>query len=289
MAARGTTEGTRQQRRMCILTALLVVLVAGVVIGLMWSLQRSLIYFPDTFAVPPASQVLTGGEDITLHTCDGLELSAWFAPAAPSVRDRNMAVLVAPGNAGNRQYRSDFAQQLQSRGFAVLLMDYRGYSTNPGHPSEEGLICDGLAAVRALEQLGYPPQRTIYFGESIGGGVVAALLSERPPAGAVFRSPFTELADVGRHHYPWLPVRTILRDRFPVTEHVRQSAVPITVIRAAEDAVIPAELSAEVARAAPHLVAEHVIPTTDHNAPEMFGGVVADLVVELAQVIDEKG
>lgn len=257
----------------------------GGVIGLVWSLQRSLIYHPDTSPVPAAEDVLTGGRDITVHTADGLELEAYFAPPAPEARDRQLAVLVAPGNAANRYNRVGLAEHFQAQGFSVLLMDYRGYSTNPGRPSQDGLILDGHAALDALDHEGFPAERTILFGESIGGGVVAALLAERQPAGAVFRSPFTELADVGRHHYPWLPVRTILRDRFPVLDHVQETAVPIAVIRAQYDSVVPTELSAQVADAAENLVAEHVIDA-DHNDPEMHGTTVAQAVAELADAIN---
>lgn len=272
----------RWPRKILNATAVLV-LAIFVVVVLVWSLQRSMIYFPDTSAVPAAADVLDGGQDLALHTSDGLELEAWFAPASSDAEARNMAVLMVPGNGGNREGRAGLAQHLQDRGFAVLLMDYRGYSTNPGRPSQDGLIRDAEAAVDALEAQGFPPEDIIYFGESVGGGVVADLLENRPPAAAVFRSPFTDLAEVGSHHYPWLPVRTILRDRFPVTDHVSQTEVPITVIRAQSDSVVPAEFSAQVAAAAPNLVEEHIIEDADHNDAVMFGPEIADAIVRLAQ------
>ena len=74
--------------------------------------------------------------------------------------------------------------------------------------------------------------------------MVAALQARTPPAGLVLRSPFTELADVGAHHYPWLPVRLILRDRFEVVRHLASSSVPTTVIYGDRDSIVPAELSA---------------------------------------------
>ena len=89
----------------------------------------------------------------------------------------------------------------------------------------------------ALTDLGYAPGRTIYFGESLGTGVVAALHARTPPAGLVLRSPFTELADVGAHHYPWLPVRLIL-DRFEVVRHLASSSVPTTVIYGDRDSIV---------------------------------------------------
>jgi pimeloyl-ACP methyl ester carboxylesterase len=167
-------------------------------------------------------------------------------------------------------------------------MDYRGYGGNPGTPSEEGLAADALAAVKALEALGYPPYRLIYFGESLGTGVVAALQARRPPAGIVLRSPFTELAAVGAHHYRFLPVRALLRDRFPVVEHLSSSRVPVSVIYAARDSVVPSVLSERVADTAPSLVERAVIEGADHNDPVMFGPRVADVVTRLAREVSQR-
>lgn len=257
-------------------------LVIGVVpVGMLWALQRQLIYFPDARPVPPAAYAIEGARDVTLRTADGLELNAWFIPAA-GTEDTAMAVLVAPGNGGNRAGRARFAEELSSRGMAVLLMDYRGYGGNPGTPSEEGLAADADAAVDALAEQGYPPHQTIYFGESLGSGVVAALQARHPPAGVVLRSPFTELADVGAHHYPWLPVRALLRDQFPVLDHLAGSDVPVTVIYGDRDSVVPTELSARVADEAPALV-ERVVLHADHNEPVMFGPQVAAAVERMAR------
>jgi fermentation-respiration switch protein FrsA (DUF1100 family) len=264
--------------------SLLVVLVIGVVaVGMLWALQRQLIYFPDAGPVPPAADVIEGARDVTLHTADGLELSAWFVPATGN-EDTAMAVLVAPGNGGNRAGRARFAEELSARGMAVLLMDYRGYGGNPGKPSEDGLAADADAAVEALAELGYPPHRTIYFGESLGSGVVAALQARRPPAGVVLRSPFTELAEVGAHHYPWLPVRALLRDQFPVLDHLADSDVPVTIIYGNRDTVVPATLSSRVADEVP-VLADRVVLHADHNEPVMFGSRVAAAVERLARSV----
>jgi uncharacterized protein len=275
---------TARRRRRVLRVLLVLLLIGGVVVGMAWWQQRQLIYFPDASSVPPAGEVIDGARDVTLHTEDGLELAAWFVPAAPGPgeTDRRMAVLVAPGNAGNRADRAGLAEELRGRGLAVLLMDYRGYGGNPGSPSEDGLAHDATAAVDALADLGYPAERTIYFGESLGSGVVAALQARRPPAGMVLRSPFTELADVGARHYPWLPVRQLLRDRFPVVDHLAESDVPVTVVYGDRDSVVPTDLSARVADEAPALVERVVIEGADHNDAVMFGPRVAAAVARLA-------
>lgn len=263
---------------------LVVLLLLGSVVVLLWTLQRQLIYFPDAAPVPPAHEVIAGARDVTLHTADGLELAAYFIPATGPA-DTAMAVLVAPGNGGSRTGRTQFAEELSRRGLAVLLMDYRGYGGNPGRPSEDGLAADADAAVQALHDLGYPRDRILYFGESLGTGVVAALQARHPPAGIVLRSPFTELADVGAHHYPWLPVRALLRDRFPVEEHLATSDVPVTVIYGDSDSVVPTALSARVADRARSLTERLVLAGADHNDPVMFGPRVASAVVRLAQSV----
>jgi pimeloyl-ACP methyl ester carboxylesterase len=103
----------------------------------------------------------------------------------------------------------------------------------------------------------------------------------------VLRSPFTELADVGAHHYPYLPVRLLLRDRFPVLDHLSSSPVPVTVIYADGDTVVPSVLSARVADAAPSLAERVVIKGADHNDPVMFGPQVAEAVLRLARDVSQ--
>jgi fermentation-respiration switch protein FrsA (DUF1100 family) len=263
---------------------LVLALLIGTVVAMLTALQRRLIYFPDPEPVPPAAAVIAGARDVTLHTTDGLELGAWFVPPA-GPEDTGMAVLLAPGNGGNRAGRAGFAEELSRRGLAVLLMDYRGYGGNPGSPSEGGLAADADAAARALEELGYPARRTLDYGESLGSGVVAALQARHPPAGIVLRSPFTELADVGAHHYPWLPVRALLRDRFPVAAHLAASEVPVTIIYGDRDSVVPSGLSARVADQAASLTERLVLAEADHNDPVMFGSRVGDAVARLAQAV----
>jgi fermentation-respiration switch protein FrsA (DUF1100 family) len=268
--------------------ALIALLILAVLVTALWLLQRRLIYLPDKTAAGPAGAALPTARDVTLHTADGLDLGAWFVP--PTGPDRGMTVLVADGNGGNRAGRAAVARALAERGFAVLLFDYRGYGGNPGSPSEAGLALDVQAAYRHLvQEAGVRPDQLIYFGESLGCAVVTALAVERPPAGMLLRSPFTDLAATAAVHFPFLPVRAMLRDRFPVAEQIARVDVPIAVVYGTADSVVPAVQSRAVATAAAGPVEVTAVEGADHNDAALFAGpAVIDAVVRLADRITQR-
>lgn len=255
------------------------VLLAALVTGLLWGFQRSLIYLPDEGPVGRAEAVLPGARDVVLETSDGLALGGWYLPA----RGAAATVLVANGNAGHRGTRAPLAEALGEEGLGVLLFDYRSYGGNPGSPSEEGLARDVRAARQFLLDDGVDAGRLLYFGESLGAAVVTELATEHPPAGLVLRSPFVDLAAVAGAHYPLVPARALLWDRFPVAEQVAGIAVPTTVVLGTADSVVPAEQSRAVAEAAAGLHRLVEVPGADHNDPVLLDGArVVSAVLELA-------
>jgi fermentation-respiration switch protein FrsA (DUF1100 family) len=257
-----------------------VVVVVTLVLTLAYLFQRKLVYLPSDGPVASAGHVLPGARDVTLTTSDGLSLGAWFVPALGT--DRRVTVLVAAGNAGDRSLRAPLARALRERGLSVLLFDYRGYGGNPGDPTEEGLALDVRAAREYLVE-DRPQDRLVYFGESLGAGVVTELATEHPPGGLLLRSPFTELSAVAQEHYPFLPTKLLLKDRFPVVENVASVRVPTTVVYGSADSIVPAEQSRAVADAAAGPVERVEVRGADHNDSSLLDGPqLIDAVERLA-------
>lgn len=261
------------------------VIAASVVLlllGLLWGFQRRLIYLPDESAVPSAATVVSGARDVVLQADDGQTLGGWLVTAQQP--DRGIAVLVANGNAGNRAARAPLARALAAEGLTVLLFDYRGYGGNEGSPSERGLARDVRAAQRYLvEEADVPPGRILYYGESLGAAVVTELATDIAPGGLVLRSPFVDLASVGRVHYPFLPVRLLLRDDYPLAEQLAKVQAPVAVIYGSDDSIVPPEQSHAVAAAAPTLKELVEIAGADHNDPALLHGrTLIATVVKLA-------
>jgi uncharacterized protein len=268
--------------RTALVIAGVVVLVLALITGLLWGFQRKLVYLPDTGLVGSADSLVPGAREVGLETADGVALAAWYVPGrSPEAA----TVLVANGNGGHRGYRAPLGRALSAAGLSVLLFDYRGYGGNPGSPSEEGLALDVRAARSHLLEAGVRPDRLLYLGESLGCAVVTELAVEHPPAGLVLRSPFVDLAAVGSAHYPFLPVRALLRDRYPVAEQVARVAVPTTVVFGSGDTIVPPAQSRQVAEVAGQLHRLVEVPGADHNdALLLDGDLLVDAVVELADL-----
>ncbi|MDQ3710575.1 MAG: alpha/beta hydrolase [Actinomycetota bacterium] len=250
-------------RIMAGLLALLALVVA--VVLLIFLTQRRLLYFPDA---RHAFVVDLPGHAVTLRTSDGLDLAAWYLP--PTGPDTGTRVLVCNGNAGNFADRAPLARVLSARGMGVLLFDYRGYGGNAGRPSEVGLAADADAAQRWLTEHG-DGDRLVYFGESVGAAVAAGLAQRRPPAGLVLRSPFPSLAAAARVQLH-VPVGWLLRDHYRVTGAVRAASVPLLVIVAADDEIIPPALSRQVYEAAPEPKRLVEVDGAGHNDRAVLDG-----------------
>ena len=242
-------------------------------LALIWLGQRRLMYFPYPVVPPPAAVDLDGVDEVTFTTPDDVELHGWFVRATQSPARATM--LVCNGNAGNRAYRAELARAFRAHGVAVLLFDYRGYGDSAGSPDERGLAFDARAARRyLLSRPDVDATRLVYFGESLGAAVAVELAVEHPPAVLVLRSPFTSMADVGRYHYPLVPVRLLLRDRYTAIDRIAQVRAPVLVIAGDRDSIVPLDQSRrlhDAARPPKHLV---VIEGADHNDAALTTGPI---------------
>ncbi len=233
-------------------------------LGLIWATQRQLIYFPDT-AAPRLDAA--GWHEVGYDTEDGLTLIAWYRPP----EDDQPVIVVFNGNAGNRAGRLGLGEALAGHGAGVLLTDYRGYGGNPGSPSEAGLRRDADAAAAFVERTA-PEAPTVYFGESLGSAVAVDLAGARPPAALVLRSPFTSMVELGRHHYPVLPVSALLRDRFAPIDVIARLQVPTLVIAGDADSIVPLQQSKAIYTASPGPKELLIIEGGDHNDWELVSG-----------------
>lgn len=264
-----------------------VVAVAASVVALVWTGQRRLMYFPFGRVPAPSSVGLPEAEVVTFAAADGVTLRGWFVPSVSSPEaPAAYTLIVFNGNAGNRAYRAALALAFRTQGGALLLFDYRGYGDSDGSPHERGLALDARAARNyLLTRPDVDAARLVYFGESLGAAVAVELATEHPPLALVLRSPFTSMVAVGRVHYPILPVRLLLRDRFASIERIADVRAPLLVIAGDRDGIVPLEQSRTLFEAATSRKALVVVEGADHNDAALVAGpvVVAETMRFLGQ------
>jgi fermentation-respiration switch protein FrsA (DUF1100 family) len=203
-------------------------------VGLLFTFQRTLLYPANQYRPAPAQMGLPEMQAVALRTSDGLDLVAWYAPP----RGDRITIVAFHGNGDFVGAYADFARQLIDRGFGVLLTSYRGYSGNPGSPSEDGLYEDGRAALDFVEGR---KARVVLQGFSLGAGVAVQLATERKVAGLILEAPFTSAVDVAASAYPVVPVRWLMHDRYDNLAKIAAIDAPILVTHGTRDEVVPAE------------------------------------------------
>jgi hypothetical protein len=200
-----------------------------------WIFQDRLVWYPGP---PPRRTPADEGlafDDVVLAARDGARVHAWHVRAG-SARG---VVVVCQGNAGSIEDRLPLAQAFQRFGYDVLLFDYRAYGGSTGALSEEGTYLDGEAALDHAAASGFGPERTVLYGESLGGAVAIELARRRAVAALVVEDTFTSLPDIGAQVYPWLPVRLLARVRYDSIAKVPGLRAPFLVLHSPEDTLVP--------------------------------------------------
>jgi pimeloyl-ACP methyl ester carboxylesterase len=226
----------------------------------MFEFQSHLI-FP-THAVPPAGPLPRGARRLSLRTSDGNELAGIHIPADRQSSEPTL-ILGFGGNAWNAQDVAEYLHELFPEE-EVVAFHYRGYAPSTGSPSAEALIADApLVYDCAVNET--RPTHVIAVGFSIGSGIAATLAAERKLDGVILVTPFDSLKDVARSMFPWLPIGPFFEHEIDAASALENSAVPVAIIAAERDEIIPAERTGALRQRAGKLVFDRTIAAAGHN------------------------
>ena len=226
-------------------------------------LEDSFIYFPSRWPDGEWSPPGLDFEDAWFTSADGTRLHGWYI-AHPNPR---AVVLFCHGNAGNITHRA-YAAEILNRtvGVSLLLFDYRGYGRSEGTPNEPGILADARAARAWLaRRAGVAESDIVLMGRSVGGAVAVDLAARDGARALVLESTFTSIRDVAAYHYPWLPVRSLLRTRFDSLAEIASYHGPLLQSHGDADTIIPYALGRRLFDAANEPKEFITIPRGDHN------------------------
>jgi hypothetical protein len=239
------------------------------VLGLVYAAILVAFYFAQTALIFPARMVQgagplpRGAERLTVNVADGNRLRGVHIRPRLERGGERPVILGFAGNAWNAEAAAGYLHDVYPNE-DVVVFHYRGYRPSTGKPSAAALLADApLIHDFVSERFGGRP--IVVIGFSIGTGVAGHLAGRRPLAGAILVTPFDSLAAVGRGHYPWLPVGLFLRHRMNPAKDLRSSQVPVALIVAGRDTLIPPARAAALAEAVPNLVFNRTIEGAGHN------------------------
>jgi len=185
-----------------------------------------------------ASAMLPPYQAVTITEPDATRLTVWEIPPAGHAP----VIVFFYGNAGTLSDFVDVGERLHTEGYGIVLASYRGYSGNRGLPTEDGLMSDARAILGSLPK-SHP---IVLWGQSLGSGVAARMVSEGRANALILQSPYTAVVDVAAWRFPVFPVRWLMKDRFDTFSLAPKIKMPVLIMHGTEDNIVPLDMGMEL-------------------------------------------
>ncbi len=254
--------------------AALALAIYGLTAFLAWRHQDRMVFPAPRTALPhPATLGIVDGERISIETSDGIQLRGWYLSPKPPPPEGQLApgLIWFYGNMETIEGIAPILARFRPPRTGLVVLDYRGYGTSGGEPTEDGVYRDADAIWEYM--VGRPEidsTRIAVYGRSIGSAVALYLATERPVRAVILDSPFSSGLEMAQEHYAFLP-SSLLRMSLDNVGRAERLTVPLLVFHGVEDRIAPIEMGRAVARAG-HADTIIEIPGAGHNDTYAFGG-----------------
>nr|MCH9765928.1 alpha/beta hydrolase [Alphaproteobacteria bacterium] len=159
-------------------------------------------------------------------------------------------ILYFHGNAGSLVTRGERVRKYQERGYGMFMMTYRGFGGSTGQASERANVADAKQAYDLLISNGVKATDIVLYGESLGSGIATQVAAAKQVAGLILDAPYTTMVEVAELHYPYLPARWFMTDRYQSTKYIARINAPLLIIHGEDDVVIPVSMGRALYQAA---------------------------------------
>ncbi|HYX35510.1 MAG TPA: alpha/beta hydrolase [Oligoflexus sp.] len=212
-------------------------------------LQQDL-YDPKKLGLQHSEERIPSDQDLTL--------AAWWFKSIAKESYKKLIVHFH-GNAENMTSHFMFTAWLTQEGFDVLTFDYRGYGRSSAvAPTREGLIQDGCAVFRWVQQHPVLKDYELYvIGQSLGGAVAVSVLAHCPTdqvKGLVLDSTFSSYRKIARQKLggffvTWplqYPLSFLVTDDWSPIDSVAQLKMRMIFFHSPHDPVVPYNLGKDL-------------------------------------------
>lgn len=229
------------------------------VCGVLYTMQRNLLYYP----TPKVER--DDAEAIYLYN-DLSRIKVWKAGA-----ENRHAIIYFGGNAEQVALNiPSFQQHLP--GYDFYLMNYRGYGGSTGAPSETALYVDALS-LYDLVNANY--ETVSLIGRSLGSGVATYVAANRSVDTLALITPYDSIERVAQSKFPFIPVSYLLHDKYDSAGRAHDITATTLIVAAESDGVIPLQFTESLANSfQPPQPTISIVPGTQHltvsSTPEFW-------------------
>jgi pimeloyl-ACP methyl ester carboxylesterase len=178
---------------------------------------------------------------------------------------------------GNGEQVADLialGRAIRARGLGFYAMEYPGYGSAEGAPSEQANYAAAEATIEHLAtRHGVGKQKLVLQGQSLGTGIAIEMAKRGHGSLLVLLSPYTSMVDMGKLVLPIFPGELLILDRYLNLSKAQSVSQRALVIHGTLDEVIPASMGKRVAEALPH-ARLHLVEGGHHNDLFVHGGRV---------------
>jgi len=149
------------------------------------------------------------------------------------------------GNAGSACDRIPFAFEHKSFHVNFIFPEYPGYSNDTKKISEKIILKNAQLLLAEIQKQNIDEIPIILFGESLGTGIATYLASKMNVSALILQSAFTSLVSLGKYHYPFIPVKYLLKNKFKAYQWAPKVSCPVLSFHGQKDQIIPFKIGYE--------------------------------------------
>lgn len=197
--------------------------------------QERLIFHPEKLSKKYKFNFNIPFEEKTYKTEDDNSLSALLFKAKKS----KGIIFYNHGNAGCIEYWGLRASDFVSKGYDVLMYDYRGFGKSTGKVRNEKMMYADAEMIYNELLFDYKERDIIVYGISLGTGIATYIAYNHHPITLILETPYFNFYDVAKFHYPYLPNSILLHYEFKTNEYIHQLKSEVYLFHGTEDETIP--------------------------------------------------
>jgi pimeloyl-ACP methyl ester carboxylesterase len=239
--------------------------------GLRWG-EYAVTFHPQPYASGEQWKRPQNSQEVSFLNRRNQRLSGWLVKSSAQPR---ATVIFFHGQSGNIANVGWIGTDLASRGFDVLLFDYRGYGKSEGEIADEADLYEDADAAYdyVVGSLGVSPKRVVLYGHSLGTTAAVDLASRRSCGAIILESGLSSAKDMAEVKLPWLPkwLYSFGRNRFDSEAKLRHVTCPVFVVHGEPDNVVPTREGRTLFTAANSPKQLLIVPGAGHSVAS-FGG-----------------